>query len=208
MDVPTSTSSAKMGGRWCGPPPPHSSACLCGSLTKASSLPQVFCDMETSGGGWTTIQRRKSGLVSFYRDWKQYKQGFGSIRGDFWLGNDHIHRLSRRPTRLRVELEVSTRPRSLGLEPAATHTTTHSSWRGGGAFPLLFTTGLCICYDGFPAGCSTVEGEEAFSCFCFVLFPQKRGCRYIRGWIRGRAEEFQSAGLKRGSPCSGLGHKP
>lgn len=132
MDVPTSTSSAKMGGRWCGPPPPHSSACLCGSLTKASSLPQVFCDMETSGGGWTTIQRRKSGLVSFYRDWKQYKQGFGSIRGDFWLGNDHIHRLSRRPTRLRVELEVSTRPRSLGLEPAATHTTTHSSWRGGG----------------------------------------------------------------------------
>uniref|UniRef100_A0A452VFG2 Angiopoietin like 7 n=1 Tax=Ursus maritimus TaxID=29073 RepID=A0A452VFG2_URSMA len=44
---------------------------------------EVFCDMETSGGGWTTIQRRKSGLVSFYRDWKQYKQGFGSIRGDF-----------------------------------------------------------------------------------------------------------------------------
>ncbi|KAI4578617.1 hypothetical protein MJG53_020871 [Ovis ammon polii x Ovis aries] len=59
----------------------------------------------TSGGGWTIIQRRKSGLVSFYRDWKQYKQGFGSIRGDFWLGNDHIHRLSRRPTRLRVEMQ-------------------------------------------------------------------------------------------------------
>uniref|UniRef100_A0A8D1EYN6 Angiopoietin like 7 n=1 Tax=Sus scrofa TaxID=9823 RepID=A0A8D1EYN6_PIG len=66
---------------------------------------EVFCDMETSGGGWTIIQRRKSGLVSFYRDWKQYKQGFGSIRGDFWLGNEHIHRLSRRPTRLRVEME-------------------------------------------------------------------------------------------------------
>ncbi|XP_027462351.1 angiopoietin-related protein 7 isoform X1 [Zalophus californianus] len=66
---------------------------------------EVFCDMETSGGGWTTIQRRKSGLVSFYRDWKQYKLGFGSIRGDFWLGNEHIHRLSRRPTRLRVEME-------------------------------------------------------------------------------------------------------
>ncbi|XP_017743479.1 PREDICTED: angiopoietin-related protein 7 isoform X2 [Rhinopithecus bieti] len=38
-------------------------------------------------------------------DWKQYKQGFGSIRGDFWLGNEHIHRLSRQPTRLRVEME-------------------------------------------------------------------------------------------------------
>lgn len=78
-------------------------------LTRASPPFQVFCDMETSGGGWTIIQRRKSGLVSFYRDWKQYKQGFGSIRGDFWLGNDHIHRLSRRPTRLRVEMQVSTR---------------------------------------------------------------------------------------------------
>ncbi|XP_025332942.1 angiopoietin-related protein 7 [Canis lupus dingo] len=66
---------------------------------------EVFCDMETAGGGWTIIQRRKSSLVSFYRDWKQYKQGFGSIRGDFWLGNEHIHRLSRRPTRLRVEME-------------------------------------------------------------------------------------------------------
>ncbi|XP_077007438.1 angiopoietin-related protein 7 isoform X2 [Tamandua tetradactyla] len=66
---------------------------------------EVFCDMETSGGGWTTIQRRKSGLVSFHRDWKQYKQGFGSTRGDFWLGNEHIHRLSRQPTRLRVEME-------------------------------------------------------------------------------------------------------
>nr|KAF6294212.1 angiopoietin like 7 [Pipistrellus kuhlii] len=61
--------------------------------------------LKAAGGGWTIIQRRKSGLVSFYRDWKQYKQGFGSIRGDFWLGNEHIHRLSRRPTRLRVEME-------------------------------------------------------------------------------------------------------
>lgn len=76
-------------------------------LPRGFSLFQVFCDMETSGGGWTIIQRRKSGLVSFYQDWRQYKQGFGSIRGDFWLGNEHIHRLTRQPTRLRVELEVS-----------------------------------------------------------------------------------------------------
>ena len=105
--------------------------------------------METSGGGWTTIQRRKSGLVSFFRDWKQYQQGFGSIHGDFWLGNDHIHRLSRRPTRLRVEMEVSTRPGP--PRPAA-----RSSWA---SFLLLFTIGWGTCYDGFPAGCSTVEEE-------------------------------------------------
>lgn len=62
--------------------------------------------METDGGGWTIIQRRKVGLTSFNRDWKQYREGFGNIRGDFWLGNENIYRLSRRPTVLRVELEV------------------------------------------------------------------------------------------------------
>ncbi|XP_058498031.1 angiopoietin-related protein 7 [Solea solea] len=65
----------------------------------------VFCDMDTKGGGWTVIQRRKVGLTSFNRDWKQYKNGFGSIRGDFWLGNDNIFRLTRQPTVLRIELE-------------------------------------------------------------------------------------------------------
>ncbi|KAG7472775.1 hypothetical protein MATL_G00112520 [Megalops atlanticus] len=66
---------------------------------------EVFCDMESNGGGWTVIQRRKVGLTSFDRDWKQYKKGFGTIRGDFWLGNDNIFRLTRQPTVLRIELE-------------------------------------------------------------------------------------------------------
>ena len=103
-------------------------------LSRASPPFQVFCDMETSGGGWTIIQRRKSGLVSFYRDWKQYKQGFGSIRGDFWLGNDHIHRLSRRPTRLRVEMQVSTRRSPQDRTRAATP----NSAQLRGAIPTLF----------------------------------------------------------------------
>ncbi|XP_035238096.1 angiopoietin-related protein 7 [Anguilla anguilla] len=66
---------------------------------------EVFCDMESDGGGWTVIQRRKVGLTSFDRDWKQYKKGFGAVRGDFWLGNDNIFRLTRQPTVLHVELE-------------------------------------------------------------------------------------------------------
>ncbi|XP_006642064.1 angiopoietin-related protein 7 [Lepisosteus oculatus] len=66
---------------------------------------EVYCDMDTEGGGWTVIQRRKVGLTSFNRDWKQYKEGFGTIRGDFWLGNEHIFRLTRQPTVLRIELE-------------------------------------------------------------------------------------------------------
>ena len=62
--------------------------------------------MQTDGGGWTVFQRRQDGSVDFYRGWDEYKQGFGQMTAEFWLGNDKIHRLSAaRPSSLRVELE-------------------------------------------------------------------------------------------------------
>ncbi|XP_072233296.1 fibrinogen-like 2a [Leuresthes tenuis] len=67
---------------------------------------EVFCDMESFGGGWTVIQQRLDGSVSFNRTWDEYKKGFGNLRGEFWLGNDHIHLLTKaKDMILRVELE-------------------------------------------------------------------------------------------------------
>lgn len=50
----------------------------------------VFCD----GNGWTVIQRRIDGSTNFYRSWEQYKNGFGKLQGEFWLGNENIFFLS------------------------------------------------------------------------------------------------------------------
>ncbi|XP_059164365.1 fibrinogen-like protein A [Physella acuta] len=67
---------------------------------------QVMCDTVTDGGGWTIFQRRVSGTVDFYRNWAEYKNGFGDFSsGNFYLGNENIYLLTTtRQTELRVDM--------------------------------------------------------------------------------------------------------
>ncbi|XP_061190517.1 ficolin-2-like [Saccostrea echinata] len=56
---------------------------------------RVYCDMETMNGGWTAIQKRINGSLSFEKNWTEYKNGFGSPEQDVWIGNDDIHQLTK-----------------------------------------------------------------------------------------------------------------
>lgn len=60
----------------------------------------VYCE-----NGWLLIQRRAGYDTNFNRTWLEYKKGFGSLRGDFWLGNDIIYKITNNKSyKLRVEL--------------------------------------------------------------------------------------------------------
>merc|ERR1719239_975660 len=54
---------------------------------------RVICEVDDQGKVWTVFQRRFDGSVSFYRNFSDYENGFGSTDGDFWLGLKNIKAL-------------------------------------------------------------------------------------------------------------------
>ncbi|ALC40383.1 maker624 [Drosophila busckii] len=67
---------------------------------------QVPCDSKFAGEGWTVIQRRVDGSVNFNRTWEEYRNGFGDLRGEFWLGLERLHLMTKfRPHELYIQLE-------------------------------------------------------------------------------------------------------
>ncbi|ALC39842.1 maker531 [Drosophila busckii] len=67
---------------------------------------QVLCNSRFAGEGWTVIQRRMDGSVSFNQNWDEYKNGFGDLRGEFWLGLERLHLMTKfRPHELYIQLE-------------------------------------------------------------------------------------------------------
>ncbi|KAH8376924.1 hypothetical protein KR093_002278, partial [Drosophila rubida] len=74
-----------------------------GKLTKphairvpVSQTMLVPCDstLTEAGPGWIVIQRRKDGSVNFNRTWSEYKEGFGDLDGEFFLGLEKLHLLT------------------------------------------------------------------------------------------------------------------
>lgn len=51
----------------------------------------IYCDMDN--GGWSVIQRRFDGSLSFEKSYVEYQEGFGDVDGEYWLGLDNMHTL-------------------------------------------------------------------------------------------------------------------
>lgn len=65
----------------------------------------VYCDFETEGEAWTVIQRRLDGSINFQRTWNDYKNGFGFLKTEFWLGNEKLSYLTAQSDyELRIDL--------------------------------------------------------------------------------------------------------
>ncbi|CAH1784710.1 unnamed protein product [Owenia fusiformis] len=70
----------------------------------AGAIP-VWCDMDTPPGGWMVIQRRIDDTQSFNKGWKEYREGFGDVSKNFWLGLDNMFLLTnQKHYSLRVDL--------------------------------------------------------------------------------------------------------
>ncbi|PIK49372.1 fibrinogen-related protein 4 [Apostichopus japonicus] len=78
---------------------------------------EAYCDMETVIvpnlklcylHGWTVFQRRVNGSVDFNRNWASYKDGFGQLDHEFWLGNEKLHYLTKnKDYRLQIQFVSS-----------------------------------------------------------------------------------------------------
>ncbi|KAK3601853.1 hypothetical protein CHS0354_041776 [Potamilus streckersoni] len=116
----------------------------------------VFCNMDIDSAGWTVIQRRKDGSVNFAnRTYLEYSNGFGNLSGEFWIGNDKLHQMTKEADyMLRIDLE---------------------KWDGSKWYALYNSFGVGSAEDGYKLNVSGYSGTAEDSLLGF--FPSN-GARF------------------------------
>ncbi|XP_050082372.1 angiopoietin-4-like [Anopheles aquasalis] len=55
---------------------------------------EVYCEQKSFGGGWIVFQYRYNGSLDFYRGWNEFRDGFGDVYDEFWLGLEKVHQIT------------------------------------------------------------------------------------------------------------------
>ena len=79
------------------------------TITLVSGKPlKVFCNLKTNNS-WIVVQRRVNATTNFRRNWEEYRQGFGDLTGNYWIGLDNLNELAGpgKAAKLRVDLKSS-----------------------------------------------------------------------------------------------------
>ncbi|XP_050100981.1 angiopoietin-related protein 1-like [Anopheles aquasalis] len=75
---------------------PHQVSGVYQIRVKNDSAPfQVYCEQKLFDGGWIVIQHRYDGSLDFYLDWDAFRDGFGNLAKEFWLGLEKIHQITK-----------------------------------------------------------------------------------------------------------------
>ncbi|KAH8388953.1 hypothetical protein KR215_008280, partial [Drosophila sulfurigaster] len=66
----------------------------------------VYCDGDTAGPGWILIQQRIDGAVDFYKNWDEYRDGFGDVTGEHFIGLQKLYMMTNyKPHELYIQLK-------------------------------------------------------------------------------------------------------
>ncbi|KRF98574.1 uncharacterized protein Dwil_GK27045 [Drosophila willistoni] len=50
----------------------------------------ALCEGDLDGGGWIVVHKRFNGSVDFNRNWSEYRNGFGNMEGEFFIGLENL----------------------------------------------------------------------------------------------------------------------
>ncbi|XP_071790385.1 lactadherin-like [Asterias amurensis] len=76
------------------------------SHTGMKEKKDVYCHMEDDKG-WLVFQRRHDGSVNFTRTWLKYKEGFGDVGSEFWLGNEALRLLTKDGSNWTIRVDLT-----------------------------------------------------------------------------------------------------